>query len=633
MRAWSSDDSYELYNVGGWGAGYFGINEHGNMIVTPRKGVEANIDLKELIDDLVLKDIGLPVLVRFSDIIADRIAQISQCFATAAKEYGYEGKYHGVYPIKVNQQRHVVEEIVRYGREFNIGLEAGSKPELQAVLAIMDNPDAVIVCNGYKDEEFIELALLAQKMGKHIFLVVEKLNELKLIKTVAERNNVRPNIGIRIKLTNSGSGKWEESGGDQSKFGLNASELLEALEYAQEVQMMDCLKLIHFHLGSQITNIRRIKAGLREVAHYYVQLRGMGCGVEYVDIGGGLGVDYDGTNSMAANSMNYSMQEYADDAVYMLCDACAKHKLPHPHLITESGRALTAHHSVLVLNVLETTGLPVWDDDHHKIEETDHQLVQDLFSIYQSLNPRTMIEGWHDAQQIKEEALNLFSLGILDLQTRAKTERLFWSIARSVRKLSAKMKNIPDEFEQLPKILADKYFCNFSLFQSLPDAWAIDQMFPIMPIHRLNERPTQEATLQDVTCDSDGKIEKFIGMYDYPAFLALHPLKEGDQYYLAVFLVGAYQEILGDLHNLFGDTNAVHVALTHDGGYEIRQIIEGETVADVLEYVQFNPKKLVRTMEQWVSASVKEGKISLMQGKEFLDMYRSGLFGYTYLEE
>jgi arginine decarboxylase len=633
MRAWSSEDAFELYNVGGWGAGYFGIGEQGDMVVTPRRDSPGSINVKELIDELALKDVGLPVLVRFPDIIADRIRQISECFQKAGQEYGFTGKYHGVYPIKVNQQRHVVEEIVRYGREHNIGLEAGSKPELQAVLAIMDNPDAVMVCNGYKDEEFIELALLAQKMGKHIFLVVEKLNELKLIKTVAERNGVRPNVGMRIKLTNSGSGKWEESGGDQSKFGLNASELLEAIDYARENDLMDCLKLIHFHLGSQITNIRRIKAGLREVAHYYVQLRQMGCNVEFVDIGGGLGVDYDGTNSLAANSMNYSMQEYADDAVYMLYEACTKHSLPHPNLITESGRALTAHHSVLVLNVLEATSLPEWNDDIHKVTEEDHQIVQDLYGIYTGMSPKSMMEGWHDAQQLKEEALNLFSLGILDLSTRAKTERLFWTIARAVRKLSAKMKNVPDEFEELPKILADKYFCNFSLFQSLPDAWAIDQMFPIMPIHRLNERPTQEATLQDVTCDSDGKIEKFIGMYDYPAFLPVHPLKEGEPYYIAVFLVGAYQEILGDLHNLFGDTNAVHVVLDGEGSYRVQQIVEGETVADVLEYVQFNPKKLVRTMEQWVSASVKEGKISLAQGKEFLDMYRSGLFGYTYLEE
>jgi arginine decarboxylase len=632
MRAWSADDSYELYNMSGWGAGYFGINDNGNVVVKPHRD-GTGVDLKEIVDDLVLKDVGLPILVRFSDIIGDRIALISQCFRTAAQEYGFQGRYFGVYPIKVNQQKHVVEEIVRYGREYNIGLEAGSKPELQAVLAIMDNPDSIIVCNGYKDEEFIELALLAQKMGKQIFLVVEKLNELKLIKTVAERNSVRPNIGIRIKLTNSGSGKWEESGGDQSKFGLNASELLEAIEFARENDLLDCVNMIHFHLGSQITNIRRIKAGLREVSHFYVQLRQLGCNIEFVDIGGGLGVDYDGSGSLASNSMNYSMQEYADDAVYMLAEACTKYSLPHPNLITESGRALTAHHSVLVLNVLEATSLPNWDDERDSVDANDHQIVQDMFSMYKNLAPRNMVESWHDAQQLKEEALNLFSLGILDLPTRAKTEKLFWTIARAARKISVKMKNVPDEFEQLDKILADKYFCNFSLFQSLPDAWAIDQLFPIMPIHRLTERPTQQATLQDVTCDSDGKIEKYIGMYDYPSYLPVHPLREGDQYCIAVFLVGAYQEILGDLHNLFGDTNAVHVVVNSDGSYDLSQVIEGETVADVLEYVQFVPKDLVRTMEKWVSASVKEGKITLAQGKEFLAMYRSGLYGYTYLEE
>ncbi len=633
MRAWSTDDSYELYNMNGWGAGYFGINEKGNITVRPRRTGGPAVDLKELVDDLILKDLALPILVRFSDIIGDRIGQISQCFKTAAQEYGFEGRYFGVYPIKVNQQKHVVEEIVRYGREFNIGLEAGSKPELQAVLAIMDNPESIIICNGYKDEEFIELALLAQKMGKEIFLVVEKLNELKLIKTVAERNNVRPNIGIRIKLTNSGSGKWEESGGDQSKFGLNASELLEAIEFARDNNLLECVSMIHFHLGSQITNIRRIKAGLREVSHFYVQLRSLGCNIQFVDIGGGLGVDYDGSASMASNSMNYSMQEYADDAVYMLCEACKKYGLPHPNLITESGRALTAHHSVLVLNVLEATSLPIWNDEKDKVAAEDHQIVQDMFSIYKNLVQRNLGENWHDAQQLKEEALNLFSLGILDLPTRAKSEKLFWTIARAVQKIAAKMKNAPDEFEQLQKVLADKYFCNFSLFQSLPDAWAIDQIFPITPIHRLDERPTQEATLQDVTCDSDGKIEKYIGMYDYPSYLPVHPLKKDEPYYLAVFLVGAYQEILGDLHNLFGDTNAVHITMNKKGEFEVAQIIEGETVADVLEYVQFNPKELVRTMEKWVSTSVKESKITLAQGKEFLAMYRSGLYGYTYLEE
>jgi len=631
MRKWRTEDSMELYNVSGWGIGYFGINSKGNVVAAPRKAKGSQIDLKELVDELVLRDVSAPVLLRFPDILDDRIEKISGCFTKAAEEYDYNGKYYSVYPIKVNQQRPVVEELVRHGKKFNIGLEAGSKPELHAVLAIMDNQEALIVCNGYKDEEFIELALLAQKMGKRVFIVAEKLNELKLIKTVAERVKVRPNIGIRIKLAASGSGKWEESGGDLSKFGLNSSELLEAVEYAKENDLLDCMKLIHFHLGSQITNIRKIKAGLREVSQFYVQLMQMGCAVEFVDIGGGLGVDYDGSRSSVASSINYSIQEYANDAISTMADAAQKHSLPHPNVITESGRALTAHHSVLVFNVLETTSVPMWNRKD-KITKKDHEIVQELYNLSNGLNTRNMLESWHDAQQLREEALDRFSLGLLDLKSRAQTEKLYWSIAQQVCEISAELKAMPEEFRALPKMLADKYFCNFSLFQSLPDSWAIDQLFPIMPIHRLNTKPMRSATLQDITCDSDGKIDHFIGVRDMSHSLPLHDLREDEPYYLAVFLVGAYQEILGDLHNLFGDTNAVHVVCT-DKGYEIEQVIDGESVADVLDYVQFNAKKLVRTMEAWVSASVKEKRISIQEGKEFLAIYRSGLYGYTYLEE
>lgn len=631
MRKWRTEDSMELYNVQGWGIGYVGVNAKGNVVVAPRKTKGPQIDLKELIDDLALRDVSVPVLLRFPDILDDRIEKISGCFHKAAADYAYSGNHHSVYPIKVNQQRPVVEELVRHGKKFNIGLEAGSKPELHAVLAIMDNNDALIICNGYKDEEFIELALLAQKMGKRIFIVVEKLNELRLIKAVAERVKVRPNIGIRIKLAASGSGKWEESGGDQSKFGLNASELLEALDYARDVELLDCVKLIHFHLGSQITNIRKIKQGLREVSQFYVQMMQMGAAIEFVDIGGGLGVDYDGSRSAVSSSINYSIQEYANDAIATLADAANKNNLPHPNVVTESGRALTAHHSVLVFNVLESTSVPRWTEKD-KVSKKDHEIVRELHGLLQALNSRSMIEAWHDAQQLREEALDRFSLGLVDLKTRAMTEKLYWSIAQQVADLAQGLKQIPDELRALPKLLADKYFCNFSLFQSLPDSWAIDQLFPIMPIHRLDEKPSRAATLQDITCDSDGKIDHFIGLRDYSHDLALHDLRAGEPYYLAVFLVGAYQEILGDLHNLFGDTNAVHVSVT-DKGYEIAQVIDGETVADVLDYVQFNAKKLVRTMEAWVSASVKEKRITIQEGKEFLAMYRSGLYGYTYLEE
>ncbi len=633
MRVWTTEDSAELYNIRGWGVGYFDISEKGNVAVMPMKQNGPSIDLKELIDELLARDVSLPVLLRFSDIIGDRMTKICHCFERAFKEFGYQGKYYGVYPIKVNQQRYVVEEIARHGEKFDIGLEAGSKPELQAVLPIMDNPDALIICNGYKDEEFIELALLAQKMGKHVFLVVEKLNELKFIATIAQRINVRPNIGIRIKLSNAGSGKWEESGGDVSKFGLSVSELLEAIEYARENDLLDCLRLIHFHLGSQITNIRRIKAGLREVAYYYVQMRALGCNIEFVDFGGGLGVDYDGSRSLAASSVNYSIEEYANDAVYAMSEVCGKANLPHPHLVTESGRALTAHHSVLVFNVLESASLPTWNERKHKVGKHDHEIVLEMHSIYKNLTTRNLLESWHDAQMAKEEALKLFTLGLLDLPQRAMAERLFWEIARNVRRLAAKLKTVPTDLANLPRMLADKYFCNFSLFQSLPDSWAIDQIFPIMPIHRLEEKPTCEGTLQDITCDSDGKIDRFVSTHDFREFLPLHEFKQGKPYYLAVFLVGAYQEILGDLHNLFGDTTAVHVIVNEQGGHEIAEIVDGETAEEVLEYVEFNPKELVRTMEKWVANSVKEGRITSQQGKEFLAMYSSGLYGYTYLEE
>ncbi|GAB1430038.1 biosynthetic arginine decarboxylase [Ignavibacteria bacterium] len=630
MRKWRIEDAAELYNIYGWGINYFGINDKGNMTVMPRKSGGPAIDIKELVDELVIRDVAPPVLLRFPDILDDRIEKISGCFANAAKEYGYQGNHYNVYPIKVNQQRPVVEEIVRHGRKFPIGLEAGSKPELHAVLAIMDNPDALIICNGYKDEEFIELALLAQKMGKRIFIVVEKLNELKLIRSVSQRVNVRPNIGIRIKLAASGSGKWEESGGDQSKFGLHAVELIEAIEFARECGILDCVKLIHFHLGSQITNIRKIKTGLKEAAQYYVQLQRMGCTLEFVDIGGGLGVDYDGSRSSAVNSINYSIQEYANDAVYTIKDAADKSELPHPHIITEAGRALTAHHSVLIFNVLETSSLP--QVENADAVEDNHEVTRELKILLKELTTRNMLETWHDAQQIREESLDLFNLGLIDLPARAAVEQLYWSIAANVSRLANELKHPPEELRVLSKLLADKYFCNFSLFQSLPDSWAIDQLFPIMPIQRLNEKPQREATLQDVTCDSDGKVDRFIGARDFTACIPLHDLKHNEPYFMGVFLVGAYQEILGDLHNLFGDTNAVHVVV--DGNdYKIDQIIDGETVADVLDYVQFNAKKLVRTMETWVSNSVKAKTITVNEGKEFLTIYRSGLYGYTYLEK
>ena len=630
MGKWRIEDSEELYNITGWGTSYFGINDKGHVVVTPRRDGVA-VDLKELVDELQLRDVAAPTLVRFPDILDNRIEKMSSCFKQAAEEYGYKAENFIIYPIKVNQMRPVVEEIISHGKKFNLGLEAGSKPELHAVIAVNTDSDSLIVCNGYKDESYIELALLAQKMGKRIFLVVEKMNELKLIAKMAKQLNVQPNIGIRIKLASSGSGKWEESGGDASKFGLTSSELLEALDFMESKGLKDCLKLIHFHIGSQVTKIRRIKTALREASQFYVQLHAMGFKVEFVDIGGGLGVDYDGTRSSnSEGSVNYSIQEYVNDSISTLVDVSDKNGIPHPNIITESGRALTAHHSVLIFEVLETATLPEWDDEE-VIAPDAHELVQELYGIWDSLNQNKMLEAWHDAQQIREEALDLFSHGIVDLKTRAQIERLYWSITREINQIAEGLKHAPDEFRGLSKLLADKYFCNFSLFQSLPDSWAIDQIFPIMPIQRLDEKPDRSATLQDITCDSDGKIANFISTRNVAHYLPVHSLKKTEPYYVAVFLVGAYQEILGDMHNLFGDTNAVHVSV-NEKGYNIEQIIDGETVAEVLDYVQYNPKKLVRTLETWVTKSVKEGKISLEEGKEFLSNYRSGLYGYTYLE-
>ena len=470
-----------------------------------------------------------------------------------------------------------------------------------------------------------------QKMGKRIFIVVEKLNEIDIIAKAAKKLNVMPNIGIRIKLASTGSGKWAESGGDASKFGLTASELLQALEKLDEKGLHDCLRLIHFHIGSQITKIRRIQTALTEAAQYYANLRKMGYNVDFVDCGGGLGVDYDGTRSSSSeSSVNYSIQEYVNDCVSTFVDASNKHGIPHPNIITESGRNVAAHHSILVINVLETASLPEMSEEF-EAKDTDHQLVRELYKIWDNLNSRNMLEDWHDAEQIREESLELFSHGMVDLKTRAEIEAMYWSVCHEINTLAKGMKHVPDELRNLDKLLADKYFCNFSLFQSLPDSWAIDQLFPVMPIQRLNERPTRKATLQDITCDSDGKIANFVSGGRTSHVLPVHALRRNEPYYLGVFLVGAYQEILGDLHNLFGDTNAVHLSVK-DGSYHIDQIIDGETVEEVLEYVQYNPKKLVRQLEIWVTKSVKQGKISLEEGKEFLSNYRSGLYGYTYLE-
>lgn len=633
MKKWRIEDSEELYNIKGWGVNFFGINDKGHVYVEPKKN-GVRIDLKEVVDHLETRHVSAPMLLRFPDILDSRIQKTDACFRKAGKEYDYQGEHFIIYPVKVNQMRPVVEEIISHGKRYNLGLEAGSKPELHAVLATNMDSDSLIICNGHKDQNFIEMALLAQKMGKRIYLVVEKLPELKIIAETAAKLGIKPNMGVRIKLASSGSGKWSESGGDASKFGLNSTELLTALQILEEMELKDCLRFIHFHIGSQITKIRHISTALKEAAQFYVQLHQMGCNIEFVDCGGGLGVDYDGTRSSnSESSVNYSIQEYVNDCVYTFVEASNNNNIPHPNIITEGGRSLTAHHSVLILDVMESVTVPQMPEDFQPGED-DHKLVHDLTEIWDKLSSRSMLEDWHDAEDIREEALDLFRHGIIDLKTRAQIESLYWAISHEVAELVHHQKHVPDELRKLDKQMADKYFCNFSLFQSMPDSWGIDQLFPIMPIARLEEQPTRSATLQDITCDSDGKISAYVNGGQQTSYLPLHKFKQGEHYYIGVFLVGAYQEILGNMHNLFGDTNAVHISLDSDeeSGYSIDKVIDGETVADVLEYVQYEPKKLVRRLEIWVSRAIKDGKITEAEGKEFISNYRAGLYGYTYLE-
>ncbi len=631
MTKWTIDEAREHYNINGWGAGYFDINPKGNIVVRPDKKSAHHIDLKELVDDIQSKGYSLPVLIRFSDILKASIANLANSFQNAIEEYGFEGQYHGVYPIKVNQQRQVVEEIVKFGQPFNIGLEAGSKPELHAILAILDNPEALLVCNGYKDESFIRLALMSQKLGKKVFIVVEKLDELTMIERVAGELGVKPNIGLRIKLVSAGQGRWSSSAGEYSKFGLNSMELMEALEIAKSKNILDCVKLIHFHLGSQITNIRRIKNSLKEVGRFYSELMRFGCNIQYIDVGGGLGIDYDGSRSTFASSTNYSVQEYANDVVYHLLEICKSENLPHPNIISESGRAMTAHHSILVVNVLDVTSFPEWSDEIN-VPEDSPEAVKEIFNVLNSTSNKNLIESWHDAVHLKEEAQSKFLLGLISLADRALIERIYWGICRKIEKLSSRLKFLPDDIRNLRTRLADKYFCNFSVFQSVPDSWAIDQVFPVVPLHRLNEEPDRDATLADITCDSDGRIDNFIGTNrGTENTLRVHSLKENESYALCIFLTGAYQEILGDLHNLFGDTNTVHVSLKEDGTINYEQIIEGEDVADVLDYVQFSADELAGRIDGFLIGCVQRGVVTQQEADDFLTLYKEGLNGYTYL--
>jgi arginine decarboxylase len=630
VERWTVADSADLYDVARWGNGYFTINDDGHVCVLPTKDPTRAIDLKELVDRLVLRGIDLPILIRFAEILKHRLGEIHQVFQAAINEHKYQGRYCCVYPIKVNQQRQVVEEVLQFGKPFRFGLEAGSKPELLAVVALAGN-DAPIICNGFKDAEFIETAMLAHKIGRFIIPVVEKYTELELILEYAEKIGVRPNIGMRVKLAARGSGRWQSSAGYRSKFGLTVTEIMRGLNELKRRGMEDCFKLLHFHQGSQITNIRHIKGALNEAARVYTELKRLGAGLEFLDVGGGLGVDYDGSQTNFESSVNYTLQEYANDVVYHVQKVCDDAGVPHPTIISESGRAVVAYNSALVFGVLGVSeqgenGIPP------SIPPDVEQPVSDLMETYQNITVRNLLESYHDAQQALDMAMNLFSGGYLPMEQRCLVENVFWAICHKIRKLARQLEFMPEELEVLDSLLSDTYFCNFSLFQSIPDSWAIKQLFPIMPIHRLREQPTRQAVIGDITCDSDGKVDQFIDRRDVKRTLPLHQF-DGRPYYLGAFIIGAYQEILGDLHNLYGDTNAVHVSLDDSGQVVLEHVIKGDTVREVLDYVEFEPDVLTRQLRDAVEVAVRDGKISYGEAGRFLKFYEEGLQGYTYLEE
>jgi arginine decarboxylase len=614
--------------MSGWGQGYFRINEAGHVTVHPDGNPKRGLDLYQLALDLNAQGVGLPLLLRFSDILRSRIQALAGQFESAIKEFGYEGKYTTVYPVKVNQQRHVVQEIVEFGTPHGAGLECGSKPELMAVLALNESTHHLIVCNGYKDEEFMRLALMGQKLGHTVMVVLEQLNELEVLLRVSEDMGVQPTVGVRIKLASEGSGRWAKSAGEKSKFGLGAVELVRLLDRLAAVGRKDILRLVHFHLGSQIPDIRVIKAGLEEISRYYAELRGMGFSqLDYVDVGGGLGVDYDGSRSTRPASVNYSMREYANDVIYTLGTVCRSEELPMPSIISESGRALTAHHSLLLMNVIDVESLN--ESVAPVLRAEPHPLLLEMAEDLESFTPDRVQEVFHDVVFAKERAQEYFASGVFSLRDKADAEQFYRCTLNAIAGTIAEDKAAyPEIAAHIDAVLVDRYFCNFSVFQSLPDNWAIDQIFPIIPIHRLNQQPTRRGTLQDITCDSDGVIDRFAGGRKGKPSLELHPVVEDEPYILGIFLTGAYQEILGDLHNLFGDTNAVHVRLT-EHGYEVTDLVHGDTVTEVLNYVQFHASDLLATFRRKVG---KARDLSRQEANSFIADYVAGLEGYTYLE-
>ncbi len=632
IDSWSIEKSSSLYGLENWGTEYFGINQAGHVTVKPNGTSGPSVDLHELVQACRMREIELPVLFRFNGILRHRVRSIYAAFKNAIEEHNYKGSYFPAYPVKTNQHRHIIEVLKQAGRDFSLGLEVGSKPELIAVLGVHDTPNALLLCNGYKDPEYIELALMSKKVGRRPLIIIEKFSELDLVLRTADRLGVQPEVGFRLRLSGKGAGRWERSGGDRAKFGLTMTEVVRCVEVLKEAGKEDALRLLHFHIGSQLTSIGSLRTSLREACQVYVQLRKEMPALDYLDVGGGLGVDYDGSKTTFASSMNYTLEEYARDVVWVIDGVCQQAGVPHPHIVTESGRATVAHHSVLVFNTLGIANSFSDPCDGQKIAaEATHQTVKTLAQMLLDLTPKNCQESLHDAMALRSDILDQFNLGLLSLRDRALADQCFWAILWQISHLSQQLHYIPEDLERLPSLLTDTYFCNLSIFQSLPDNWAIEQIFPIMPIHRLNEEPTAQIVIADITCDSDGTIDRFADLKDIKRHLPAHPLKDGEPYYFAAFLVGAYQEILGDLHNLFGDTNAIHVEVDDEGRVEFTHVVRGDTVREVLRYVQYSKEELVELWRTTVEQAVSRGDLTATESAEIFRKYQNSFDSYTYL--
>lgn len=627
-RSWKIEDSEALYRIEGWGEPYFSINAAGHVTVSPKGDRGGSLDLFELVNALKERNLGLPLLIRFSDILENRIERLNACFAKAIARYNYSGVYRGVFPVKCNQQRHLIEDLVRFGKPHQFGLEAGSKPELMIALAMLDTPGALLICNGYKDREYIETAMLSQRLGQTPIIVLEQIEEVELVIAASLSLGIKPILGVRAKLSTQGVGRWGGSSGDRAKFGLTIPEIIQAVDQLKEADLLDSLQLLHFHIGSQISAINVVKDAIREASQIYVELAQLGANMKYLDVGGGLAVDYDGSQTNFYASKNYNMQNYANDIVAELKDACAERQLPVPTLISESGRAIASHQSILIFDVLSTYDVPSGSPEPPK--EGEPPIIWNLWETYQSINLENYQEAYHDVVQFKEEAISRFNLGILRLTERARVDRIYWACCEKILSITRQQEYVPDDLEDLEKIMASIYYVNFSVFQSAPDCWAIDQLFPIMPIHRLGEEPTRRGILADLTCDSDGKIDRFIDLRDVKSVLEMHPFKPGEPYYLGMFLSGAYQEIMGNLHNLFGDTNAVHIQLTPKG-YQIEHVVKGDTMKEVVGYVQYDSEDLVESIRQRTEQALQEKRITLQESQRLLQTYEQSLSRYTYL--